>query len=64
MALLVLKVAHPWSAVFNAALRSSSISIEILPVCVKTDVVYNFNKGGPGAVKGSKSGLEGVIATS
>ena len=44
----------------NAALRYSSISIEI---SVKTDVVY-FHKGGLGAVKGSKSWLEGVIATS
>ena len=49
-----------WSTVSNAALRSSSISIEILSV--KTYVVYIFNKGGLGAVKGSKSGLEDVVA--
>ena len=53
-----------WSTVSNAALRSSNISIEVLPECVKTDVVYNFNKGGLSAVQGSKSWLEGVIATS
>ena len=47
-------VGDPWSTVSNAALRSSS----------KTDVVYNFNKGGLSAVQGSKSWLEGVIATS
>ena len=34
VALFIMKVAHPWSTVSNAAMRSSSISIEVLPESV------------------------------